>query len=270
MTALEVFRILPDSDKKDISSAIEALKKRFKPTDIEELRGLEFHHISQGDSSIEQLGIHIQQLGRKAFPSITDLVARARIIEEYEKQYDASAAVQGVTGRMNVKVIRRGFPGSQQPKSDLPRPKGKTDKPNGKAEPPTKDKPQCYNCKEVGHKRHDCPQRPEAPGCGVSSNTGMVGADIRLVSKPSIDPSTFTEEQLEYLLAQKRHKQEEEQLASSIGNVIAVPEETARVVGPVLTMDVGIEGVTVTAMVDTGAQSTIISWGTLHAVAKHM
>ena len=242
-TALEVFRMLPDSDKKDISSAIEALKKRFKPTDIEELRGLEFHHLSQGDSSIEQLGIRIQQLGHKAFPSITgkefdrllkgrfyqallvkwqrklespkpsesfhDLVAHARMIEEYEKQYAALAAVQVVTGRMNIKVVRRGFPGSQQPKSDLPRPKGEMDKPNGKAEPPTKDKPRCYNCKEVGHKRRDCPQRPEAPGRGVSSNTGMVGADIRPASKPSVDPSAFTEEQLEHLLAQKRCKQEE-------------------------------------------------------------
>ena len=30
--------------------------------------------------------------------------------------------------------------------------------------------------RRVGHKRCDCPQRPEAPGRGVSSNTGMVGA----------------------------------------------------------------------------------------------
>ena len=63
--------MLPDSDKKDIKSTVEALRNQFKPKDIEELRGLEFHHLTQGTESIEQLGIHIQQLGQKAFPSIT-------------------------------------------------------------------------------------------------------------------------------------------------------------------------------------------------------
>ena len=43
----------------------------FKPSDIEELRRLQFHHLSQGDESIEQLGISVQQLGQKAFPNIT-------------------------------------------------------------------------------------------------------------------------------------------------------------------------------------------------------
>ena len=66
-TAQEVFRMLPNSDKKDIKSTVEALRNRFKPKDIEELRWLEFHHLTQGTESIEQLGIHIQQLGQKAF-----------------------------------------------------------------------------------------------------------------------------------------------------------------------------------------------------------
>lgn len=66
-TALDVFRMLPDSECDTIDNAIQALKKRFKPKYIEELRGLEFHHRTQGNESIEQLGIGIQQLGRKAF-----------------------------------------------------------------------------------------------------------------------------------------------------------------------------------------------------------
>ena len=70
-TAIDVFHMLPDSDSKDIESAITALGKRFKPGDIVELRGLQFHHRTQGKESIEQLGISIQQLGRKAFPTIT-------------------------------------------------------------------------------------------------------------------------------------------------------------------------------------------------------
>ena len=117
--------MLPDSDKSGIEQAIAAFRKRFKPGGIEELRGLEFHHRAQGEETIEQLGLSIQQLGRKAFPSITgkdfdrllkgrfyqallvkwqrklgppkaeesfhDLYTRARLLEEYEKQYAASA-----------------------------------------------------------------------------------------------------------------------------------------------------------------------------------
>ena len=47
-----------------------ALKKRFRPIAIEELRGCDFHHRVQGDESIEQLGMDIQKLGHKAFPSL--------------------------------------------------------------------------------------------------------------------------------------------------------------------------------------------------------
>lgn len=50
------------------SEAVEHLKKRFKPVDIEELKGIEFHQKMQGTESIEQLGISLQKLGRKAFP----------------------------------------------------------------------------------------------------------------------------------------------------------------------------------------------------------
>ena len=39
-TALDVYRMLPDSDKSGIEQAIAALKQRFKPGGIEELRGL--------------------------------------------------------------------------------------------------------------------------------------------------------------------------------------------------------------------------------------
>ena len=38
---------------------------------LQERTSLEFHHKTQGNETIEQLGLGIQQLGRKAFPSIT-------------------------------------------------------------------------------------------------------------------------------------------------------------------------------------------------------
>ena len=69
-TALDVFRMLPPTDSGDIERVIASMNKRFKPSDIEELRGLEFHYKTQGDESVDQLGMTIQQLGRKAFRSI--------------------------------------------------------------------------------------------------------------------------------------------------------------------------------------------------------
>jgi len=52
-TALDVFRMMPDSERETVDSAVTALKKRFKPADIEELRGLEFNYRAQGgDESI--------------------------------------------------------------------------------------------------------------------------------------------------------------------------------------------------------------------------
>ena len=51
---MDVFHTLLDSELNDIESVIAALGKRFKPSDIEELRGLQFHHLVQGDESFEQ------------------------------------------------------------------------------------------------------------------------------------------------------------------------------------------------------------------------
>ena len=49
-----------------------ALRKRFKPIDIEEVWGIEFNQKIQQDESIHQLGIGLQNLGRKAFPQMNE------------------------------------------------------------------------------------------------------------------------------------------------------------------------------------------------------
>ena len=68
-TALHVFRMFPTDDKSSYKKASDALRKRFRLVDIEELRGLEFHRKVQEDESVEQLGLELQRLGRKAYPS---------------------------------------------------------------------------------------------------------------------------------------------------------------------------------------------------------
>ena len=46
-SALHVFHLLPVNERVTYASAVEALKKRFKPIDIEELRSMEFHQRMQ-------------------------------------------------------------------------------------------------------------------------------------------------------------------------------------------------------------------------------
>ena len=70
-TALRAFRVFPVEEREDYDKAIAALKARFRSVDIEELRGLEFHHKVQGPSeSVEELGLELQRLGHKAFPTV--------------------------------------------------------------------------------------------------------------------------------------------------------------------------------------------------------
>ncbi len=65
--AEQVFQMLSKEDKSSYSQAVGALKKRFRSVEIEELKGLEFHRRVQGQESIEQLGMDLQKLGRKAY-----------------------------------------------------------------------------------------------------------------------------------------------------------------------------------------------------------
>ena len=128
--ALHAFRMFPKEDRSTFRLAAEALRKMFRPVDIEELRGLEFHRKTQVDGeSVEQLGLELQRLGRRAFPSMegskldrllkgrffqalhtkwqrklgapkpsesfSELYDRARMMEHHDKQYSATAAAYG-------------------------------------------------------------------------------------------------------------------------------------------------------------------------------
>lgn len=307
-TALETFRMLPDSEKSDIQAAISALQKRFKPGGIEELRGLEFHHKTQGTETIEQLGLSIQQLGRKAFPSITgkdfdrllkgrfyqallvkwqrklgapkaeesfhDLYTRARLLEEYEKQYTASAESRNANSskdRDSKSSLRKSHyrnrnqeKESDQQSSSLP---VRTEL-NKRMNPSTTTLPnkerKCYSCGQTGHLRNACPKRAEAPGQSRTSTTSNVSSVA--------DPKDLSEEQLEQLLAAKKLEREKSllEVSNSSNNVVNADCSCAGAVGSLLEVELSIEGVPIIAMLDTGAQSTIISRSALHDIANHL
>ena len=46
-TAQQVFEMMAADEKATYDKAVQALKQRFKPVDVEEWRGLEFHHLMQ-------------------------------------------------------------------------------------------------------------------------------------------------------------------------------------------------------------------------------
>ena len=70
-TALQVFRMLTSEGGSNYAKATEALRKRFKPVAIKDLRGMEFHQLMQDSQSAEQLRIELQRLASKAFPRIS-------------------------------------------------------------------------------------------------------------------------------------------------------------------------------------------------------
>ena len=144
--------MLPDGDKTSYTAAVEALKKRFQPVDIEELRSLEFHQLMQEQQSVEQLGIELQALARRAFPesspkeferlvkgrffqallskwqrklgalrateSFTNLYDRARTLERHGKQLNASANARVDGKQKGAKPTPSGHSLSKQ---DVPR-----------------------------------------------------------------------------------------------------------------------------------------------------
>ena len=67
-TAEHVVCMMPAERRKEYDCVVDVLRKRFRSLDIEELKGLEFHQLMQGNLSVEQLRMKLQRLARKAFP----------------------------------------------------------------------------------------------------------------------------------------------------------------------------------------------------------
>ncbi len=320
-TAAEVFRVLPGEEKNSFKMAMESMKKRFQPVDIEELRGLQFHHKMQGEESVEQLGISLQQLGRKAFPSMTGkeldrllkgrffqalhvkwqrklgvpkpdetfyaLYDRARMFESREKQYSADSRVDNrgkQKGQHQNRSSEKQFQGDSKSDSgsqsvSVPRGRGAQ---GGAGVNRSRFRRQCYNCHGYGHYASDCTRTlREAPGRArgnpASSTNSTVGAEQS--SNVSVEPSSnvsieqsseMTTEQLEQMLAQRRLEQENSSMSStSSNNAVKANSRVNGAVGEALYINLEVDGVSVEAMVDTGAQSTIISRSLLCKIAQH-
>ena len=300
-TADQVFRALNSEQKSSYPAAVTALKKRFRPIAIEELRGWDFHRRVQGDESVEQLGMDLQKLGHKAFPSLegrdfdrmmkgrffqalhtrwqrklgaprpeetfSQLFERARMFEQHEKQYSEAAA-----SRSDQRPKKAGS-SKPVPNSTQDSRPPKQVKPVDASVQPSVQKPRlCHVCQQPGHLARHCPDRNKKEALGRSTKT--VSRTSCLAAEESKSCDDLSDEQLESILAQRRlHK--ERQLLTKSGNSdvnCIVPTEgvTGKAVGPSLYFDIDIEGVRVTAMVDSGSPTTIISRSLLHRIANKL
>ena len=304
-----MFKMLPKEDKASYAHAVGALKKRFRSVEIEELKGLEFHRRVQGEESIEQLGMDLQRLGRKAFPGIegkefdrllkgrlyqalhprwqrklnaprpdetfAQLFERARMLEQHEKQFTASAACRTETPSKKPKPNAQ-TGGSRPPSTTVSQ---RPQKPQGGA-PAQVSSPTfvrlCHICREPGHFARNCPVRSknskhESPGRSTNTSAAQTSS---VQVKESTEQKELTEEELEFLLARCRLQKEQQGLQTAPeGNVACVkatPPPNGPVIGPLLYCDLEVEGVPVVSMVDCGSQTTIISRSFLHRVAQRL
>ena len=178
--AQQVFQMLAKEEKSSYSLAVVA---RFRSVEIEELKRLEFHRRVQGEETIEQLGMELQKLGRKAFPAaegkefegrfyqalhprwqrklnapctdetFTQLFERERMLEHHERQFTASAACRNETSN---KRTRPSVPsgGNRPPVSQ--RPQKPLESAPTQPTPPTITR-LCYVCHGSGHFARNCP-----------------------------------------------------------------------------------------------------------------
>ena len=246
-TALRVFRMLPDADHSSYAKATAVLRSRFKSVDIEELRGLEFHHKVQGDESIEELRMQLQALGRKAFPSsqgrefdrllkgrffqalhvkwqrklgapktgesFQELYDRARVLEQHERQYMESAASRSDGTKKNDRFQRHRDTSSFQAKSSR-----STEEPKGGSVIPPPRLPSdrvCYRCRRPGHISRNCPERgklPEAPGRSLPNHAALArnaALESRVTGSAMVFPEELSAHQLEELLVRRRLQDEQ-------------------------------------------------------------
>ena len=289
-SAFQTYRLLPDDVKASYSATVEALRSRFKPVDIEELRGMEFHQLIQTDQSVEALGLALQRLAKRAFPmlkgkdfdrlvkgrffqallprwqrklgapkpdeSFDELFNRARTTERREQQY-CEVAEERKDAQQKTKKVEKA---PTQPRKEQAEKASNSEKRESSSKQGQGQGPQCHNCHRYGHIAKFCWDKQkrgaEAPGKQKDSKTHLVTCVDELSDK-----------ELEQELS-KRRLDKEQQLASDC--VESSVNIVTGAVGPSYWLQISVEGLAVSALVDTGSQSTIISRSLLHKVFLHL
>ena len=252
----------------------------------------------QGSESVEKLGASLQWLAVKALPKTTgsefdrllrgrffqalhtkwqrklgapkpgesfnDLYDRARTLERHDKQFLTAAAGKPIERTAHSRSQQShktpaSEPGpvvTQNSSVDHKSSQDSKDRDYGSRRRQGK-RPYCVNCDLVGHHTHDCRSRSKKGAEAKGNSTSAA-----LTAESSLEK--FTDQQLEECLASRRKTQETTLMTDAAKEEAKVDTLTAdspvsSAVGPTPHLCVEVEGISVTALVDSGSQSTITS-----------
>ena len=214
----------------------------------------------------------------KVGESFSDLYDRARTAERHDQHFQTS---------------REGSSQSRKQSTDK-RETVTTPKETGEPSRKRVSSLKCFGCGELGHFKRNCPHkdklstdiseskgkreypsqqnRSEAPGStSTASGSSFSVIEAGSLKLPEASVAALSDEQLESILRQRRCTREQGLLDTSEGKVSAVTGSgSPAAVGPILELDVLVGGVAVAAMIDTGAQSSIVSRSFLHRVGRQL
>ena len=110
-TAFQTYRLLPEDVKASYSATVSVLRSKLKPVDIEELRGMEFHQLVQKNQSIEQLGLQLQKVSKRAFLTLVgkdlDRLMKGRFFQALlPNGRESLALLRLMRALMNCSVVR--------------------------------------------------------------------------------------------------------------------------------------------------------------------
>ena len=245
--------------------------------------GKDFDHLLKGRFFQALLTKWQRKLGApKPSETFQELYDHARTLEQHEKQYNAaSVTVHGekknekpVQPKQNKLLTKP--PQNKEPSATSLSTKQKDDSESRPEWSPSVSgrynvRGYCHKCGNKGHHCRITQSKQEAPGRAAPGD-GSKAASIKTVeSIPAEDE--FTEAQLEDMLAKCRLQNEQKELGNAYANTCTITTESkksSQVVGPMLFLDLEIEGVPVEAVVDCGSPATIIFRSMLHEIARSL
>ena len=263
---------------------------------------MEFHSLMQESQSAEQLGLQLQKLAHKAFPSFSgddfdrllkgrfysallpkwqkklgaprpsekfhDLYERARTVERHDQQFQASAV-----GRSEKKD---GQPEQSSKPAMVTKSAGSgastsEESPSSASGGSRSTRRSCFICKSINHLARNCPEKKHRHEARGRTRPNQSSQSTVSVVEASSAAEALTTQQLEDLLAERRVQEESVLLESTSAgvNVVVATVEAAKevmAVGPTMHLPITVEGVSVDGVVDTASQSTIISWNLIYVM----
>lgn len=288
-TAYSFYRSCPSTKKSSYHTLAEELKKRFTPIRIPAVQTNLFHERKQAPKeSVDSYAQDLRQLFFKAYPDST------RGSEEAEEMGQRVLACQfvaglhpdikeklvGVDGSFDSLLIKARFEEAKQkelpdltaskPRSSilapsLSNPPERSNSHSGRSSQRqfTKTAGECYNCGMKGHLARECRYRGraapnESQPSGKRREPTKSGSQVAAINTSEGNP-TLKVQSLQHELKVAQLEQALDRTKGTLHNVTPESSDDNRKLGPIITANVQLEGMNVTALLDTGSPVSIVS-----------